>query len=546
MAAQTEQLGLIMNTKTVSRINRHYLQGLLLLVLAAAMPAAHATGIVDTIVNSAETASGGWVNTALGYAQNLFFGLAAIEFVWAGTQLLLQKGELSEAVVGLLMKVVTIGFFGMMLTMAPTWMPMVMDSFKIAGQNIAGAPNLSPSSVIDQGLGVAALMIERGMGMNGGFMDAAFGDGLGKWFLSAIIIGLSGIMVVLAYVVVAVQLAITLIESFIVIGGGVLMLGFTGSRWTMSFGERFFGYAVSIGVKLLTLYLIVGLGSTMTMAIMDHISNVAVANGGHLGFTDFLGVGGASVAYGAIGYLVPGLAGTMLNGSPSLSMSNMSAAGKGMASAPVGATLSAGAAGARGMALGAAGAAGIASLFAGGGKGGSISGSPSGGGLGVGTISGNPGGRAGGGSGLGGKPGGGSAGGGAGGPLGNASASPSAGQGADGKTQDGKGGGKEGAQNKPASPSGTQAGSSGGGEAAGFQAGQGGQAPRSMDPERRDFERAAGGGGYSQQQAPSRLSRFAQSLNGAAREMQYASRQHSGGLPHDGSTGGAPNIRLNI
>lgn len=544
-----------MNTKTVSRINRHYLQGLLLLMLAAAMPAAHATGIVDTIVNSAEIASGGWVNTALGYAQNLFFGLAAIEFVWAGTQLLLQKSELSEAVVGLLMKIVTIGFFGMMLTMAPTWMPIVMESFKIAGQNIAGAPNLSPSSVIDQGIGVAALMIERGMGMNGGFMQAAFGDGLGKWFLSAIIIGLSGIMVVLAYVVVAVQLAITLIESFIVIGGGILMLGFTGSRWTMSFGERFFGYAVSIGVKLLTLYLIVGLGSTMTTAIMDHISTIAAANGGHLGFTDFLGVGGASVAYGAIGYLVPGLAGTMLNGSPSLSMSNMSAAGKGMASAPVGATLSAGAAGARGMALGAAGAAGIASLFAGGGKGGSISGSPSGGGLGVGTISGNPGNGAGGGSGLGSKPGGGS-GGGAGGPAGNASAAPSAGQGADGKTQDGKGESKESAQNKPETSSGTSAGTSsgtsagqtgaaGGGEAPGFQAGQGSQAPRSMDPERRDFERASGGG-YNQQQAPSRLSRFAQSLNGAAREMQYASRQHSGGLPHDGSTGGAPNIRLNI
>src|SRR6202011_6063043 len=66
--------------------------------------------------------------------------------------------------------------------------------------------------------------------------------------------------VVIAFAIIAGQLLITLIESYIVIGAGVFMLGFTGSRWTLVFGEKYVGYAVSVGIKLFMLELIVGLG----------------------------------------------------------------------------------------------------------------------------------------------------------------------------------------------------------------------------------------------------------------------------------------------
>ncbi|GAB1394107.1 hypothetical protein MASR1M60_22710 [Rhodocyclaceae bacterium] len=547
-------------------MNKHFISGTLALILAMAASVAQAQGIVDSIVSAAESASGGWMNTALGYARNLFFGLAAIEFVWAGTQLLLQKGELSEAVVGLLMKIVTISFFGMLLTMAPTWIPAVMDSFKLAGQGISGAPSLSPSSVIDQGVNVAATMVDKGMGINGGMLENAFGDGLGKWLLSAIIIGLSGLIVIIAYTIVAIQMAITLIEMYMIIGGGALMLGFMGSRWTMNFGEKLFGYAVSIGAKLLTIYLVVGFGQTLTDSIIQHIQNIAANNGGHLGFSDFLGVGGASLAYGAIGYLVPGLAGSMLNGSPSLSMSNVSAAGKGVASMPVNAALAGGAAGAQML----GGAASLASKF-GGSSAGSITGTPGGGSGSAGSIFGAPGGGKGGSS----SPSAGSisnapfAGGKDGGGASAPSGGKDSGKGGSGSTSDGKssgGGGKGNGEttdrskmNGQAQDTGKNAGStataanSPTGSAPGFQnpnAGNSGPSPRSMDPDRRMHDHmlagAGGGQGAAQQPQQGKLARLAGVLSNYSREMQYAANRQNTNMGHDGNTGSAPSIRLSI
>lgn len=54
-----------------------------------------------------------------------------------------------------------------------------------------------------------------------------------------------------------------MVESFIVIGPGILFLGFAGSRWTKFFTERYLSYLASVGVKLFVLYLIMGVGMGM-------------------------------------------------------------------------------------------------------------------------------------------------------------------------------------------------------------------------------------------------------------------------------------------
>lgn len=496
--------------KTNDRYVWHLAMGFLALTLGLYASGVQAEGIIDSIVTSAENASGNWMDKALGYAQNLFFGLAALEFIWAGTQLLLQKNEMSEVAVGLLMKVVTIGFFGLIITKAPEWFPLIMSSFREAGQGISGTPSLSPSGVLDDGINVAATMVDKGMGLNGGVMDAAFGDGLGKWLLSAVIIGFSGLIIIIAYAFVAIQLAMTLIESAIIIGGGVLMLGFTGSRWTMNFGERVFGYMMSNGAKLLTIYLIIGFGHDFTQAAVQHISDIAQSNGGHLGFSDFLGLAGGSAVYGALGYLVPGLAGSLLNGQPSLSMSNVGQAAKGAASMPISAGMSTAASGARMMGGGAVGAAWLGSKF--GGASGSIGGVP-------------PGGGGGGGGGIfgSGKPG-------------------SSGKPGDMHSQikddasrvdkaSAKGGDVVAAGDKR-----SRGDAGGGGGAPGFQS------PRSMD---------SGGGGDSGSSGNSgdskgKLSKFAESMNRFSRDTQSASDRQKQGMGHDGSAGAAPSIRLNI
>ncbi|MDD2920110.1 P-type conjugative transfer protein TrbL [Rhodoferax sp.] len=329
----------------------------LFLLLFGIAPLANAAGMMDTLVSQVQSASGGWMSTALGYATNLFFGLAALEFAWSAIQLTLKKSELSEIMVGTLFKVMSLSFFAMVLIKAPEWIPAIINSFKAAGAGVGGTSVLSPSAVFDQGLQVAASLMQFSNDAAPSTGDMIIntltnsGQGLGKFMLSAIIVGVASVFIVLGYGLIAVQLLITLVESYLIIGGGALMLGFSGSRWTHNLSEKYFGYAISIGVKLFTIYLIIGFGDSFTQALKDTIAAAYAAHPEGPSFGDYLGVGGASLFYGVTGYMAPGLAGSMLNGTVAMSLQSAGTAAGMVGGAPVAAGLAASAAGARALGL---------------------------------------------------------------------------------------------------------------------------------------------------------------------------------------------------
>jgi type IV secretion system protein TrbL len=216
---------------------------------------------------------------------------------------------------------------------------------------------LSPSAVFDQGLQVAASLMQfsNDAAPSTGSMIintlTNSGQGLGKFMLSAIIIGVASVFIILGYGLIAVQLLITLVESYLIIGGGALMLGFSGSRWTHNLSEKYFGYAISVGVKLFTIYLIIGFGDSFTQALKDTIADAYAAHPEGPSFGDYLGVGGASLFYGVTGYMAPGLAGSMLNGTVAMSLQSAGTAAGMVGGAPVAAGLAASAAGTRALGL---------------------------------------------------------------------------------------------------------------------------------------------------------------------------------------------------
>ncbi len=342
-----------------------------LLLLSLATPSAYAgNGVLDQIQGTFQQASTGWMSASLNLARPLFFGLAGLEFAWAAINYTLRKNDLGELLTSMTLKILGIAFFAMLLTEAPTWIPPIINSFIQAGQTVGGggatsvSGSVGPSEILTQGIDTAAKVVSVADGINNqqtangvsffspGKSLAAIGTNL----LSAIFIGMTGLMVILGYLAIAIQLLITTIESYIVIGGGALMLGFAGSRWTLPFAEKYFGYAVSVGIKLFTIYLVAGFGGQLANIIIQHWASVAAMAppNNTVGPLDFLTAGATALAYGAVGYMVPGIAGSMMNGSPSMSLSNAGAAAGGLAAAPIAAGLAAGAAGmqAGGMAAG--------------------------------------------------------------------------------------------------------------------------------------------------------------------------------------------------
>jgi type IV secretion system protein TrbL len=278
------------------------------------VPGAGQGGILTGLAHQFSTTTQPWMTTALHYAQGLFFALVAIEIAWSAITYVLQKDSLPDFVASLLLKILGVGFFFIVLQpqYGPVWIGDIISSFSQAGSAISGQVQLTPSdpsSIFNCGTDIANAMLEsasENQGMTLGNLLPMI-----EIVLTAMICALG---VVLAFAIIAGQLLITLVESYIVIGAGVFMLGFTGSRWTLVFGEKYVGYAVSIGIKLFMLELIVGLGFDLGQQWGSLFAN------GIAPPETYIEVVGAALVFGFLAWQIPSLAASLMNGAPRMTL----------------------------------------------------------------------------------------------------------------------------------------------------------------------------------------------------------------------------------
>lgn len=359
-----------------------YLTALVLLLVAFSASAAPANpGMFDQMGMDYKNAAAGWFGPLFGYANTLFGLLAAIEVTWAAAMWAFEKDNLSSFTAALIRKIMTLGVYYAILLNAGTWIPAIVDSFVQAGQTAGGTGSLSPSDVVTAGLDCAFRILESITNL-----------GLVEAIVVGIIAGVCALLIMLCFVIIAGQLLIALIESYIVIGAGVLFLGFGGSRWTTDFVQKVLGYAVSVGVKLLILYLVIGVGMTSA----NSWSNLLAA--GVAGNDDFLRncffVLAGSLLFVFISWSIPSLAGSMLGGAPSLTAGAAAGVMGGVAAGGV--ALAAGAAGGVGNLLKKAASLGGSGSGPSGGAGKQLAGAAAGGGSvgGLGASGSAPGGSA--------------------------------------------------------------------------------------------------------------------------------------------------------
>lgn len=305
---------------------------------------AHAqTQILDNIAQSYKSASAGWTSTLLTFANRLFRLLAIIEFTWSCAVWALEKNEYQSFVAAIVKKFMWIGTFYMILLNGPTWIPAIIDSFTDAGIAASGSSGLSPSEVFTTGLDNAATMLE-------GIKNMSLLDDMGV----IIVAGLSGLAIVIAFAIIAGQLLVALVESYIAISAGLLFLGFGGSRWTTDFVQKYIGYAMATGVKLFMLFLIIGIGNTQAQTWKAML--LTIGTPGVPAFNIILSVLGGSVLLAYLAMQIPAQAASMLAGSPSLT-AGAAASSAGMMAAGV---IGAGAAGAAATIGGAKSGGGLA------------------------------------------------------------------------------------------------------------------------------------------------------------------------------------------
>lgn len=300
----------------------------ILIFIIAVLFAGHAFGdvpdnnVLDAIVKRYQTASSGWTTVLIPHARNLFWLLALIELSWTGIQLARKRPEIGEIFGELAMRVLFIMFFYALLENSGTWPKAIVDSFRTAADQanaVNGIPqSLSPSSVFDVGLKIVYLLTDSAT-----VYEPM--EGLAKIICALVIF--------ICLAAVAAMMLVALVEMYIALNAGVIILGLGGSRFTSDFAVNYMKFVVSIGIKLFAMQLLVGIGQNF---VFDFLLNFKGTN------TETFVFIGISVVLLILVKTVPDTLQAMITGSQfsgaggSMLVSGATAAVGGMAGAAVG------------------------------------------------------------------------------------------------------------------------------------------------------------------------------------------------------------------
>lgn len=281
---------------------------LLLLVPSIVFAAPLLDPINDSFKNTILGSNPGWQTIITATAKSLFWKLVMLDMTWTFIVYVKDRKEIGEIISSYVGKIFTIGFFWLLLMSASTWIPALIGLFSETGQAVATANKAQVDSldgVFTQGLALAGVI-----------MGALDGLDTLQQIAMGIPASIGAFCAALGFAFIAGQLLVTLIESYIGIAAGMIMLGFGGSRWTSEMATNYLKFAMGTGMKLMLCYLIIGLGFNL-------FSNIIPPNGLN-DSTEFLAyvfrVSALVLIYVYLVFNIPGLASAIMSGSPNMSL----------------------------------------------------------------------------------------------------------------------------------------------------------------------------------------------------------------------------------
>ena len=304
---------------------------------------AQGMGVFDPSgVSQISAQADGFFATAQGWAQGLFTGLFVIELTILGVQGILFRDNLAEFMASFGLKVFAAGFFMWLIVNAQTFLVPIRDGFKHAGQSLGGSGDATPFALAGEGLLAAtgfytASMIGHSSDYAYSWIPDIYGvltgivgqTGLGSSYAQGhqtfgLMMQGIGLMMIMASAGVIIQTALVTIESAIVMGAGVMFLGFSGTRFTMPFSQGYLQYAINVGVKLFTLYIVVGLcqnlmpGILAASAITMALGLVPAGLGSEMAVPVAAWAAMQMMVVSALVWAIPNFAGSFLSGTSSL------------------------------------------------------------------------------------------------------------------------------------------------------------------------------------------------------------------------------------
>jgi len=296
---------------------------------------AGAMQMFDPLVTGAEATGNGWFRRISSAVRPTFILLGTIEICWAAALWAFEKDNLSSFSVEIIKKIMTIGFFFVLLENAPIWLPQILGTFERVGEVATQQPDrLSTDRLLTTGIAKAAETLAGGSIIGGLFLLAP-SSVLGTEIPGVTLIhevgrvqitvaGWGALIVLISFVIVAAQYFCLKVESAILFAAGAIFLGMGSSSWTRDYVQKYLNYAINVGVRLLVLILVL----SITLGRVDGMVVTTIVG--------VLEISAAALVQALLAMKAPELAGSLLNGGAGLTAGSVSggggALGRGVAS----------------------------------------------------------------------------------------------------------------------------------------------------------------------------------------------------------------------
>lgn len=180
--------------------------------------------------------------------KHVFFYLCIIQLSLSAIWMVIAGESLQSLVSRFVQLCFMFGFFYGLIQLCSTWVPDLINGFIQLGQQ-GGVQSLDPSSIINQGISISSAIFQ-------GFFNWGL---LGHPFVSLI-----GAIVCLAilviYALIAAELTIILVKSYVIVSIGSLFFAFGASEYTRTMTLKYISTAIGLGLQMMMLYLLLGVG----------------------------------------------------------------------------------------------------------------------------------------------------------------------------------------------------------------------------------------------------------------------------------------------
>jgi type IV secretion system protein TrbL len=290
------------------------------------------TAVLDDFLNAFQSQVDSGFGLISGDVGKVFSLLVIISV--SMTALLWALDEGSQVSPALVRKILLVGAFSWLITSWKTLSTAIAEGFAALGLK-AGAGSLSladfmqaPTKVVGLGLADAFAIVKY----IGKLSQQGYGIGFFAHFDVIMIAALSAVGLIIAFIVLAVEVAVTVIEFHVVTLVAFVTIPFGVLSQTAFLAERAIAYAFAVGVKLMSLALVVSIGETV-------FATYAVST--EPGAAEECGLLLAAVLMVVMANKIPAVAAGLITGSPSLTFNSAGTAIVGTATAASGALLAA-------------------------------------------------------------------------------------------------------------------------------------------------------------------------------------------------------------